>query len=175
MNFTSRGGKQTPIVGLLDHHLKLLGGAHQRVAVGRNNSQHADDFFGGAVEKINPPPEGIQKPMKGPRNQQRDAFGPREAQALGHQLAQHHLQHGEQTKREDQSHAVRDHSRPRARNRFHKGPEDACQRDFTDVAKRQAGDGNAHLYARNDAAEVAEERFDDLGTGVPLLDELADA
>ena len=117
----------------------------------------------------------LQKPVERPRDEQRDAFGAREAQAFGNEFAEDDLQHREQAESENQRDAVRDDRRPRPRDRCDERRQNSGERDFAEIAEEQARDRDADLNAGNDAAEVAEQTFDDFGARVARFDELADA
>ena len=54
------------------------------------------------------------------------------------------------------------------------GTQKSGERDFAKIAKRKAGDRDAHLDAGDDAAEIADEQFDNLARASPF-DKLANA
>ena len=94
-------GKEAAIAGLLDHHLKLFGGAHHGVAVGCHHAESADDTFGDTVEQVNGPAKSVQEPVERPRDQQSDAFGAGEAEAFGDEFAEDDLQNREKSEDDD--------------------------------------------------------------------------
>ena len=78
--------------------------------------------------------------MKRPRNQQRDALGAREAQTLGNEFAEHHLQDREKAENDDQRDAVRDDRGPGPANLLDERADNRGQRDLAEIAQRKAGD-----------------------------------
>ena len=83
---------------------------------GETTPRARDDFFGDAVEQIDGPAKSVQKPVKRPRDQQRNALGAGEAEALGDEFAEHNLQNSEQPEGEHQRDGVRDRRSPRTRD-----------------------------------------------------------
>ena len=170
-----RGRHQAAVARLLDHHLQLFGGANERVAVGRDHAERAHHPFGNSIEQINRPAERVQKPLKRARDQQRHAFGARQAQALGDKLAQHDLQHGQQPERDHERDAVRYHRRPRPRDRRNQRTQERGKGKFPDVSEQEARDGDADLHAGNHAAQVTQQMLDDLGARVAFFHQLTHA
>ena len=65
---------------------------------------------------------------------------------------------------------MRDHRGPGARDRLHERAENSGERDFTEIAEREAGQRDAYLHAGDYAGEVGEQGFDDFGASVALFD-----
>src|SRR5580658_4669654 len=145
------------------------------MAVRSHHSERADDSFGDAVKQIDGPAKRVEKPVKRPRDQQRHAFGARQAEALGNQLAEDDLQNSEETEDDDERYTMLDDRSPGAGYVFDEGPDNRGQGDFAEIAQRKAGDGDPDLHAGNDAAEIADQQFNNLGAGVALFDQLANA
>ena len=80
------------------------------------------------------------------------------------------MEDGEQSKGDGQRGAVSDYGGPGTRDRLHQGAENSGEGDFTEIAEREAREGDADLHAGDYASEVGEQGFDYFGAGVALLD-----
>ena len=167
--------QQSAVPRLLHHHLQLFGRPHQSVAVRRHHPQRQNDFFRETIEQIDGPAKRIQKPLKRAGNQQRHPLGPRQAQTLRHQFAQHHLQNRQQPKGHHQRNRVRRQRRPRTRNRQQQRAQHFRQGHFPEIPQRQTRQGNSHLHSGHDPRQIAQQLFHDFRPRVALLHKLADA
>src|SRR5271156_6493267 len=127
------------------------------MAVRSHDAQRADDSFGNAVKQIDGPAKRVEKPVKRPRDQQRNAFGARQAEALGNQLAEDDLQNSKDTEDDDERYTMLDDRSPGASYMFDEGPHNRGQGDFSKIAQRKASDGDPDLHAGNDTAEIADQ------------------
>ena len=139
---------------------------------GEMHAQSAHDFFRRVVQQIDRPAESVQKPVKGPRDEQRHSFCARQAQALGNQFTQHDLQHRQQAESDRQRDAVRDQRGPRATNFLHQRAQNAGECDFAQIPERKARERDAHLHAGNHPAQIGKQAFDDLRARVALFHQL---
>ncbi len=166
-------GQKAAFARLLNLHLEFFGGVHHGVAVRRGNTHGANDAAGNAVEQVNRRPERLQKPMEGPRNQQRHALGSAQADALGHQLAKDHVHSREQEKCQRQRRPMRDPCRSRAGCSAPDLLKRMRQRGFAESAQGQGAHRHPHLHAGNHALQVAEEFLHDSRGGIAAFHKLA--
>src|SRR6185437_9955744 len=127
------------------------------------------------VQEIDGPAKGVKEPVKRTRYKKRDAFGTGQAQTLGNELAEYHLQDREQSKHDDERGTVGHDGGPWSHHFFNHWPEKRRQCDLSQISKREAGNGDADLHARHDPTEIPEELFDDLGARIALFHKLTNA
>src|SRR6202030_1478757 len=126
------------------------------------------------VEKIDGPAKSIQEPAKGPRDEERDAFGAGEADGLGNQFADHYVQNRQKNESRGKRTSVSDHGGARSGNSVPQRAEKVCQSGFAEGAESEAGEGNSELHAGHDVVQVGDQGLDDLGADIALANKLAD-
>src|SRR5713101_6416182 len=173
--FFFAGSEETLFAGLLDLDLQFLRGVGEAVAGVRADAEGLDDGAGDAVEQIDGPAKGLEEPPEGPGDEKGDAFGLREADAFGDEFAEDNVNGAEEDEGEGESDGVHEEEHADAAFRGHDVLNEFGEGGFAERAESQAGEGDTELHARDDAVEIAEERFHDFCLGVALDDQLADA
>ncbi len=113
--------------------------------------------------------------MEGTRDDQGGAAGALERNGFGDELAEHHVQDGEEHEGQCQSQAVREDDRAAAGKPVDQRAEHLRERRFAQSADAEAGQGDADLHAGDDPVELTEELLDDARARVAVLHELAHA
>ena len=154
MNFHFRGGQQAAVARLLDHHLQFFGGARLACDRAAPITPSARTIFSAKLSsKLDRPAECVQKPVKRPRDQQRHAFGARQAQVFGTSSPSTTCRIVSRRKGDEPA-RCRARSPPPTDARIDRtsGVRNPCERDFAEIAERQAGERDADLHAGNHAA-----------------------
>ena len=173
--FDFAGVDESAFARLLDENLKLLDGTDEGVAGRRSDAEKAHEARGDEVEQLDGPAERVQEPVEWAGDDEGNAFGAGEAEGFRNELAEDDFEPGEKGEGNDESDAMGENSGPRTWNFSDERADEVGKRDFADVAEKQADDGDADLHAGDDVVEVGEKRFDDLGAGVALFNQLVNA
>jgi len=168
-------GEQPAFAGLLDLNLQLLRGMHDAMAARRHYSESFDDRAGHAVEKINRPAKGVEKPLEWPCDHERNAFSASEANGFGNELAEDDVDGAEKQKGERERGRVDQDYGAQTALRGHDALDEAGEGGFAECTDAQAGEGDADLNTGDDAMEVSQKLLDNLGLAIAFGDELAHA
>ena len=133
------------------------------VGAGRLLAEQPEDELGRALEQPDQRPEHGEEHPHRSRNRERDPLGVTERDSLRHQLADHHVQEGDDQEREGNSQDARHH-----------GVEAVGEHLLAECADCQARDRDAELHRRDEARRVARDLQDGARAAVALAAELPD-
>src|SRR6266850_6139741 len=109
------------------------------------------------------PMKCVEKPMEGPGNEQCDAFRAGQAECLWNQFPDDHVESAQESECRSQCHGMgHERSAPPETG----GPNRLKyfrERRFAKRADGEAGEGDAKLYAGDDAMQITEEHLNNTG------------
>ncbi len=125
--------------------------------------EQAQDEFGRALEQPDQRPEHREEQPHRSRHRERDALGVAKRDSLRHQLADHHVQEGDDQEGEGNRQDARHHRVEAVREHL-----------LAESADCQARDRDAELHRRDETRRVARDLQDGARAAVALAPELTD-
>ena len=133
------------------------------LGAGRLEPEAAQDQRGRLLEQPDQRPKGEEEPVHGARDGERRSLRVPERDPLRDELADHHVQVGDDQERDDHR-----------QHRGHHGVELVREHLLAQGADREAGDGHAKLHRRDEARRVGGDPPNRTGALVALVLELHD-
>ena len=167
-------GHHAGLGGLFDQHAQLLDRVDLLVGARRRQPQQADDQVAAPADRPDERAEDAREGEQRPGHEQRHVLGPVERVHLGHLLAQHHVQVGEQQVGERDRHGVGGHQPPGMRQAAEQRLEQVRQRGLAHPAQRQAREGDPHLGGGDGVVQALDRLLHRLRPEAATLDQLLD-